>query len=40
MRTAGNHEVVFNASRISSGVYFYRLTAGPFMQTRKMLVLR
>jgi Secretion system C-terminal sorting domain len=37
---AGYHEVHFDASRRSSGVYFYRLTAGNFVQTRKLLLLR
>jgi len=38
--TAGNHETVFNASRLSSGVYFYQLQAGDFVQTKKMVLLR
>ncbi len=37
---AGNHEVRFDASGLSSGVYFYRLSAGQFVQTRKLLLLR
>jgi hypothetical protein len=32
---AGFHEVRFDGSGISSGVYFYRLRAGGFMETRK-----
>jgi photosystem II stability/assembly factor-like uncharacterized protein len=39
-RNAGVHEVKFNASGFSSGVYFYRLTAGRFVHTRKLLLLR
>ncbi len=37
---AGYHEVTFDASNLSSGVYLYRLIAGDFIQTRKLIVLR
>ena len=36
----GYYEVEFNASRFSSGVYFYRLNAGSFNQVHKMLLLK
>jgi hypothetical protein len=39
-RDAGVHEVKFDASRLSSGVYFYRIEAGSFVQTRKLILLR
>lgn len=39
-KPAGSYEVEFNAEKLSSGVYFYRITAGDFMQTKKMLLLR
>jgi hypothetical protein len=39
-REGGYHEVRFDASNLSSGVYFYRLTVGDFVQTRKLLLLR
>ena len=31
-KTAGNYEVEFNASNLPSGVYFYRLQAGEFIE--------
>jgi hypothetical protein len=37
---AGVHEVKFDGSNLASGVYLYRLTAGTFVQTRKLLVLK
>jgi len=37
---AGYHEVKFDASKFSSGVYFYRMQAGDFIQTHKMLLVR
>jgi hypothetical protein len=37
---AGYHEVKFDASGLASGAYFYRLQAGTFIQTRKLLLLR
>lgn len=38
--TAGSYSVTWDASNAASGVYFYRLTAGAFVQTRRMLLLR
>ena len=37
---AGWHEASFNASRLSSGVYIYRLSAGDFTETKTMMVVR
>lgn len=36
----GNHAVQWNAEGVSSGVYFYKLKAGKFAQTKKLLLLR
>ena len=39
-KTQGRYSVNFNASRLASGVYFYRIKAGDFIQTEKMILLR
>jgi len=36
----GYHEVKFDGTNLSSGVYFYRIQAGSFVQTRKLLLIR
>ena len=40
MKAAGEHQVVFDASGLASGVYVYRLLAGGFTSSRRMLLLR
>ena len=37
---AGLHEVTFDGSNLASGVYLYRLQAGDFTQTKRLLLLR
>jgi hypothetical protein len=39
-KNAGAYTVRWDASHFSSGVYFYKLTAGSFVQTRRMLLLK
>ncbi|HSQ76033.1 MAG TPA: T9SS type A sorting domain-containing protein, partial [Bacteroidota bacterium] len=39
-KDAGYHEVKFNGSGLSSGVYLYRMQARDFVQTRKLLLVR
>ncbi|MBM4157676.1 MAG: T9SS type A sorting domain-containing protein [Ignavibacteria bacterium] len=40
IRTAGYHTVEFNASNLSSGIYFYTLKAGEFSKTLKMTLIK
>jgi hypothetical protein len=40
VQEAGFYNIDFNAAKFSSGVYFYRLHAGAFVQTRKMILLK
>jgi hypothetical protein len=39
-REAGRYELEFKDVKIPSGVYFYKLQAGDFVQTRKMILLK
>jgi len=36
----GNYEVEFNANGLTSGIYFYTVTAGKFSLTKKMVLMR
>jgi len=37
---AGGYDIEFNASNLPSGVYFYRIQAGNFIDTKKMILLK
>jgi len=39
-KPAGVYEINWNASKLSSGVYFYQLKAGEFIQTKKMILIK
>ncbi|HEX9614385.1 MAG TPA: T9SS type A sorting domain-containing protein, partial [Bacteroidota bacterium] len=39
-RNAGVHEMTFDAGRLATGLYFYKLTAGNFSQIKKMLLVK
>lgn len=39
-KEAGNYEVIWNAEGLPSGVYFYRLQASNYTETRKMILMK
>ncbi len=39
-RKAGSYNITFNAAALASGVYFYKLTAGDFTKTMKMILVK
>ena len=39
-KSAGTHKVMFNAASLSSGVYFYQLHAGTYIEQKKMILLK
>ena len=39
-QNAGQHSITFDASGLASGIYIYKLKAGNFEQSRKMLLVK
>ncbi|MDP1995145.1 MAG: T9SS type A sorting domain-containing protein, partial [Ignavibacteria bacterium] len=39
-KNSGSYSVNFDASRLSSGIYFYTMNSGSFVSTKKMVVLK
>ena len=39
-QTSGNHIVVFDGSKLASGVYFYQINAGNFVATKKLILMK
>ncbi len=40
VRSAGYHHVTFDGSNFASGLYLYRITAGSFVETRKLMLIK
>jgi hypothetical protein len=38
--SAGIYSVDFDASKLSSGIYFYKLTSGSYSETKKMMLIK
>jgi hypothetical protein len=39
-KSAGIYQLTFNASKLPSSVYFYRITAGDFTLVKKMMLVK
>jgi plastocyanin len=39
-KTAGNYETTFDAKELASGIYLYKIVAGEFVQTKKMILMK
>jgi len=39
-KQAGRHEILFDASTLPSGLYYYRLQSGSFNEVKKMVFLK
>jgi hypothetical protein len=39
-KTAGSYKAVFNGARLSSGIYFYKLTAGTYASVKKLMLVK
>lgn len=40
VKETGNYSIVFDASSLTSGVYFYQMRAGKYSETRKLILLK
>ncbi len=40
LKTEGNYSYEFDASQLSSGMYFYKIEAGSFSETKKMILMK
>ena len=37
---AGTYELTWNAENLTTGIYFYKLSAGSFAETKKMILMK
>jgi hypothetical protein len=40
VKQAGTYPVTWNAARLGSGVYFYKIQVGSFSETKKMILIK
>jgi hypothetical protein len=38
--SSGSYEVIFDASKLTSGIYFYKIQSGDFTSVRKMMLIK
>jgi hypothetical protein len=39
-QNSGDYQVIFNAVDLPSGIYFYRIKAGDYFETKKMILIK
>lgn len=39
-KTAGTYETIFNATNFASGIYFYRIQSGSFVESKRMMLIK
>ena len=40
MKSPGHYEIIFDAKKLSSGIYIYSIRAGDFIQSKKMILMK
>ena len=39
-KTSGYYSIAFYANKLASGIYFYRMQAGNFVETKKLILIK